>query len=129
MASSSTNNRNIRLKRRLCNCGRTASMHVIRTNENGNEGRVFFVCPTKYSANEHCNYFRFTDDDDVTSTIRANARPRTDSRTEEINDLRRRLGEMDNAIHEHDRRLQRMEKIFKAMTYVIVFCVFLYFII
>ncbi|XP_028089862.1 uncharacterized protein LOC114290171 isoform X3 [Camellia sinensis] len=83
----------------------------------------------KKSANEHYNYFRFADDDDVTSTIRANARPRTDSRTEEINDLRRRLGEMDNAIHEHDRRFQRMEKIFKAMTYVIVFCVFLYFII
>ncbi|CAL5356052.1 unnamed protein product [Camellia sinensis] len=48
MASSSTNNRNIRLKPRLCNCGRTAAVHIARTNENGNEGRVFFVCPTKY---------------------------------------------------------------------------------
>ncbi|KAL7230746.1 hypothetical protein ACSBR2_009098 [Camellia fascicularis] len=84
----------------------------------------------KDSANEHCNYFRFADDndDDVTSTICANAGPWTDSRTEEINDQRIRLGEVENAIHEHDRRLQRMEKIFKAMTYVIVFCVFLYFI-
>ncbi|KAL7223588.1 hypothetical protein ACSBR1_025109 [Camellia fascicularis] len=83
------------------------------------------------STNGHCNYFRFADDDDndVTATIHVNAGPRTDSRTEEINDLRRRLGEMDNAIHEHDRRLQRMEKIFKAMTYVIVFFVFFYFII
>ncbi|CAL5364592.1 unnamed protein product [Camellia sinensis] len=97
MVSSSTNNRNIRLKPRFCYCGRTASMHIVRTNENGNEGR---------SANKHCNYFRFADDDDndVTST---------DIRTEEINDLRRRLGEMDNAIHEHDRRHERMEKIFK----------------
>ncbi|KAF5953960.1 hypothetical protein HYC85_006816 [Camellia sinensis] len=121
MASSSTNNRIIILKPRLCNCGRTASMHIVRTNENGNEGCVFFVCPTKYSTNEHCNYFRFADDDDddVTSTIRANAGPRTDPRTEEINDLRKRLGEVDNAVHEHDRRLQRMEKILKAMTYVI----------
>ncbi|XP_028099699.1 uncharacterized protein LOC114299208 [Camellia sinensis] len=130
MASSSTNNRNIRLKPRLCDCGETASMYIVQTNENGNQGRVFFVCPTKYSANEHCNYFRFADngDDDVTSTTHSNAGRRTDIRIEEINDLRRRLGEMDNAIHEHDRRLQRIEKIFKAMTYVIVFCVFLYFI-
>ncbi|CAL5334613.1 unnamed protein product [Camellia sinensis] len=107
MASSSTNNRNIILKPRLCNCGRTTSMHIVRTNENGNEGCVFFVCPTKYSMNEHCNYFRFgdDDDDDVTFTIRANAGPRTYSRTEEINDLRKRLGEVDNAVHEHDRRL------------------------
>ncbi|GMQ01175.1 hypothetical protein CsSME_00047903 [Camellia sinensis var. sinensis] len=80
------------------------------------------------TTNEHCNYFRWfadddndDDDDNITSSIRANAGPPTDSRTEEINDLRRRVGE-------HDRRLQRIEKIFKAMTYVIVFCVFLYFI-
>ncbi|CAL5335777.1 unnamed protein product [Camellia sinensis] len=67
------------------------------------------------SANEHCNYFKFTDDDDddVTSTIHSNVGPRTAIRTEEINDLKRRLGEMDNAIHEHGRRLQMMEKIFK----------------
>ncbi|GMP76426.1 hypothetical protein CsSME_00033106 [Camellia sinensis var. sinensis] len=66
--------------------------------------------------NEHCNYFRWfadDDDDDITSTIRATAAPRTDSTTKEINDLRRRVGE-------HDRRLQMMEKIFKGMTYVIV---------
>ncbi|CAL5390546.1 unnamed protein product [Camellia sinensis] len=83
------------------------------------------------SANEQCTYFKFTDDDDddVTSTIRSNVGPRTDIRTEEINDLRKRLGEMDDAIHEHSRRFQMMEKIFKAMTYVIVLCVFLYFII
>ncbi|KAF5954442.1 hypothetical protein HYC85_007298 [Camellia sinensis] len=83
------------------------------------------------SANENCNYFSWADDDDdddVTSAIRANSGPRTDSRTEEINDLRRRNDLMDNAIHEHERRLQRMEKILKAMTYVIVFCAFLYFI-
>ncbi|KAL7191856.1 hypothetical protein ACSBR2_023852 [Camellia fascicularis] len=93
-------------------------MYIVRTNENGNQVRLFFVCPTKYSAKEHYNYFKFADndDDDVTSTIRSNAGPRTAIRTEEFNDLRRRLGEMDNTIHEHSRRLQRMEKIFKAMT-------------
>ncbi|KAL7226057.1 hypothetical protein ACSBR1_021233 [Camellia fascicularis] len=105
MASSSTNNTNIRLKPRFCNCGRTASIRI--------------------TSNEHCNYFRWfiddDDNDDITSTIQANVGSQTDSITEEINDLRRRLGE-------HDRRLQRMENIFKAMTYVIVFCVFLYFI-
>ncbi|GMQ01185.1 hypothetical protein CsSME_00047911 [Camellia sinensis var. sinensis] len=72
------------------------------------------------TTNEHCNYFRWfadddnddddDDDDDITSSIRANDGPPTDSRTEEINDLRRRVGE-------YDRRLQRIEKIFKAMTY------------
>ncbi|CAL5322467.1 unnamed protein product [Camellia sinensis] len=89
-------------------------MHIIRTNENGNEGHVFFLCLDKYSVNENYNYFSFADDDDNDVTF-------TDIRTEEINDLRRRLGE-------HDRRLERMEKSFKAMAYVIVFCVFFYFI-
>ncbi|KAL7203942.1 hypothetical protein ACSBR2_017075 [Camellia fascicularis] len=127
MASCSIDNTNLRLKPRFCNCGRIASVRIVLTNANGNEGRVYFVCPRKYTSNDHCNYFRWfaddddDDDDDITSSIRANAGPRTDSRTEEINDLRTRLGE-------HDRRLQRIEKIFKAMTYVIVFCVFLYFI-
>ncbi|XP_028094244.1 uncharacterized protein LOC114294321 [Camellia sinensis] len=114
MASSSTNGMRIRLKPRFCYCGRTASVHIVRTNENGNEGRVFFVCPDKYTVNEHCNYLAFADDDD-------NDVASTDIRTEEINELRRRVGE-------HDKRLERMEKILKAMTYVIVFCVFFYFI-
>ncbi|CAL5425274.1 unnamed protein product [Camellia sinensis] len=116
MASSSTNNTNLKLKPRFCNCGRTASVRIVRTNANGNEGRVYFVCPRKYWFADDDD-----DDDDITSSTSTNAGPQTDSRTEEINDLRRRLGE-------HDRRLQRMEKIFKAMAYVIVFCVFLYFI-
>ncbi|CAL5417016.1 unnamed protein product [Camellia sinensis] len=76
------------------------------------------ACDLRDRTNKHCNYFKFADDDDVTSTIRANAGPQIDSRTEEINDLRRRLSEMDNAVYEHDRRLQRVEKILKAMTYV-----------
>ncbi|KAL7185736.1 hypothetical protein ACSBR2_027655 [Camellia fascicularis] len=121
-------NTNLNLKPRFCNCGRIASVRVVRTNANGNEGRVYFVCPRRYTSNDHCNYFKwFThdddddDDDDITSSIRANAGPRTDSRTEEINDVRTRLDE-------HDRRLQRIEKILKAMSYVIVFCVFFYFI-
>ncbi|CAL5386600.1 unnamed protein product [Camellia sinensis] len=72
----------------------------------------------KGSTKEHCNYFKFVDDnndDDVTSIIRSNAGPQTAIRTEEFNDLRRRFGEMDNAIHKHGRKLQRMEKIFKGM--------------
>ncbi|CAL5390996.1 unnamed protein product [Camellia sinensis] len=36
--------------------------------------------------------------------------------------------EMDTEIHDHGRRLRRIEKNFKAMIYVIVFCVILYFI-
>ncbi|GMP61690.1 hypothetical protein CsSME_00024059 [Camellia sinensis var. sinensis] len=98
MASSSTNNSNIRLKPRLCDCGRTTAIK------------------------KHCNYFKFADEDDdgAISTIRSDAGSRTTIRTEEFNDLRRRLGEMDNEFLEHDRRLQRMEKKFKAMTCVIL---------
>ncbi|XP_028111679.1 uncharacterized protein LOC114309995 [Camellia sinensis] len=120
MASSSIHNTNLRFKARFCNCGRIVSVRVVQTNANGNQGRVYFVCPRKYTTNEHCNYFKWfandddDDDDDITSLIRANDGPPTDARTEEINDLRRRV--------------ERIEKIFKAMTYVIVFCVFWYFI-
>ncbi|KAL7179633.1 hypothetical protein ACSBR1_042937 [Camellia fascicularis] len=63
MASSSMNN-NIRLKPRMCDCGRTAIMYIARTNENGNQGRLFSVFPLKYSKKEHCNYFKFADNDD-----------------------------------------------------------------
>ncbi|KAL7206620.1 hypothetical protein ACSBR2_019355 [Camellia fascicularis] len=87
MASSSTNNSNIRLKPRLCACGRTVAMYIIRTNENGNQGRLFFICPLKYSHKEshkeHCNYFKFADEDDdnTSSTIRSNVGPRKAVRT------------------------------------------------
>ncbi|CAL5325833.1 unnamed protein product [Camellia sinensis] len=40
MACSSSNNSNIRLKRRLCNCGITAARHTVKSNQNGNKGRV-----------------------------------------------------------------------------------------
>ncbi|CAL5418952.1 unnamed protein product [Camellia sinensis] len=40
MASSSSNNSNIRLKPRLCDCGRTAAMHIVRTNQNGIKGTL-----------------------------------------------------------------------------------------
>ncbi|XP_028068799.1 uncharacterized protein LOC114271374 [Camellia sinensis] len=128
MASSSTNNSNIILKPRLCDCGRTATMYIVRTNDNGNHGCLFFICSSKYSHKEHCNYFKFTneDEDDSSSTIRSNVGSRKAIRTEELNDIRTRLYEMDNEIHEHGTRLHRIEKNFKIMIYVIVFCVFLH---
>ncbi|XP_028069885.1 DNA topoisomerase 3-alpha-like [Camellia sinensis] len=93
MASSSTNNSNIRLKPRLCNCGRTATIHIVRTNDNGNKGRLFFVCPSKYTETPKCNYFKFVDEDDedVTSTIRSNTRASDGVTVEHFNELRRRL--------------------------------------
>ncbi|GMP35348.1 hypothetical protein CsSME_00007818 [Camellia sinensis var. sinensis] len=130
MASSSTNNSNIRLKPRLCDCGRTAAMYIVRTNDNGNQGRLFFVCLSKYSHKEHCNYFKFADedDDDSRSTVRSNVGPRKAIRTEELNDIKTRLCEMDNEILQYGTRLKMMEKNFKIMIYVIIFCVILYFI-
>ncbi|KAL7178378.1 hypothetical protein ACSBR2_031515 [Camellia fascicularis] len=80
MASSSTNNSNIKLRPRICDYGKITAMYIVRTNENGNQWRLFFVCPSKYgkSNKEHCNYFKFADDDDgdVTSTIHSNSGPR-----------------------------------------------------
>ncbi|CAL5381040.1 unnamed protein product [Camellia sinensis] len=64
----------------------------------------------------------------MTSIIHSNAGPCKPIRTEEFNNLRTRLLEMDNEIHEHDRMLRKMEKNFKAMFYVFVFCIVSYFI-
>ncbi|KAL7225203.1 hypothetical protein ACSBR1_020557 [Camellia fascicularis] len=132
MAFSSTNNSNIRLRPRICDCGKTAAMYIVQTNENGNQGCLFFVCPSKYSKSnkEHCNYFKFVDDDDedVTSTIHSNSGPRKAIRTKELNDVRVRLSEMENEIHDHGRRLQRMDNKFNTMIYVIVVCIVSYFI-
>ncbi|KAL7192951.1 hypothetical protein ACSBR2_024709 [Camellia fascicularis] len=95
-------------------------MYIVRTNDNGNQGRLFFVCLLKYSHKEHCNYFKFADkdDDDSISTIRSDVGPRKAIRTEELNDIRTRLCEIDN---EYGARLQMMEKNFKNRIYVIVF--------
>ncbi|THF99111.1 hypothetical protein TEA_027858 [Camellia sinensis var. sinensis] len=107
MASSSSNNSNIRLKPRLCDCGRTTAIHIVRTNQNGNKGRI---------SEEHCNYFKFADDDD--DDVISNAAPRKSIRSEEFNDLSTRVYEMDNEFQEHGRRLRRMEKKLNVMLYV-----------
>ncbi|CAL5430824.1 unnamed protein product [Camellia sinensis] len=44
------------------------------------------------------------------------------------NSIMARLSEMENEIHEHSRRLQRMDNNFKAMIYVILLYIVLYFI-
>ena len=63
MASSSIDNTNLRLKPRFCNCGRIASVHIVQTNANENEGRVYFVCPRKYVStcyiNESVTFYKF----------------------------------------------------------------------
>ncbi|CAL5390673.1 unnamed protein product [Camellia sinensis] len=94
------------------------------------KGVSFFFCLSKYSNKEHCNYFKFVNNDDgnITSTIHSNTGPRKAIRTEELNDVRTRLSEMENEIRDHGRRLQRIDKNFKAMVYVIVVCIILYFI-
>ncbi|KAL7171106.1 hypothetical protein ACSBR2_035878 [Camellia fascicularis] len=81
MASSSINNNNIRLKPRMCDCGRTTA----HSNKN----------------KAHCNYFKSADDDDenVTSTIRSNTGPRQALTIEELYELRAIVSEMENQIH------------------------------
>ncbi|KAL7191045.1 hypothetical protein ACSBR2_023175 [Camellia fascicularis] len=72
-------------------------MSIVRMNDNGNQGHLFFICPSKYSHKEYCNYFKFAneDDDDSRSTIRSNVGPWKAIRTAELNDTRTRLCEMD----------------------------------
>ncbi|CAL5379058.1 unnamed protein product [Camellia sinensis] len=115
MASSSSNNSNIRLKPRLCDCGRTAAMQSepIRMEIKG-------------ISEKHCNYFKFADDDD--DDVISNAAPRKSIRSEEFNDLSTRVYEMDNEFQKHARRLRRMEKKLNVVLYVIVFCIVFYFI-
>ena len=63
MASSSIDIMNLRLYQRFCTCGRIASMCIVRTNANGNKGRVYFVCPRKYVStcyiNESVTFYKF----------------------------------------------------------------------
>ncbi|CAL5359130.1 unnamed protein product [Camellia sinensis] len=99
--ASSSNISNIRLQPRLCNCGRTAAIRIVKTNENGNEGRLFFVCLSRYSntPTPHCNYFKFMDEDeddeDVTSRIRSNCTACDGITVEDFNDVRTRLDYME----------------------------------
>ncbi|CAL5378611.1 unnamed protein product [Camellia sinensis] len=120
--ASSSNISSIRLLPRICNCGRTVAIHIVRTNENGNEGCLFFVCPSKHSntPTHHCNYFKFMDEDDedVTSRIRSNSTASAGITIEDLNDVRIRLHYMEN---DYGRRLQRMENNIKKMVYFIVF--------
>ncbi|KAL7235086.1 hypothetical protein ACSBR1_018550 [Camellia fascicularis] len=104
MASSSINNSNIRLKLRLCNCGRTAAIYISDTS--------------------HCTYFKFVDEDDedVTSTIRSNTRACDGITIEDFNELRTRLDGVENENDDYGRRLQRMENNLKAMMYFIMYC-------
>ncbi|CAL5349948.1 unnamed protein product [Camellia sinensis] len=114
--ASSSNISNIRLQPRVCNCGRTAAIRIVKTNENGNEGRLFFVCPSRYSKTPtpHCNYFKFVDEDDedVTSRIRTNYTACDGITVQDFNDVRTRLHSMET---DYGRRLQRMERNIKAM--------------
>ncbi|CAL5378314.1 unnamed protein product [Camellia sinensis] len=142
-SSSATNNSNIRLKPRLCNCGRTAAICIVRTNDHGNQGHLFFVCPSKYSNSGHCNYFKFMDEDDedITSTIRSITRACDAITIEDFNDLRaslheienendeyrRRLERIENENDDYGRRLERIENHLKEMVYVIVIFMILYF--
>ncbi|KAL7262430.1 hypothetical protein ACSBR1_000746 [Camellia fascicularis] len=79
-------------------------MYIVRTNDNENQRRLFFVCSSKYSEKEHCNYFKFADEDedDSRSTIHSNVGPQKAIRTEELNYIRTRLCEMDNEILQHE---------------------------
>ncbi|GMQ05478.1 hypothetical protein CsSME_00050489 [Camellia sinensis var. sinensis] len=94
--TSSSNNSNIRLQPRLCNCGRTATIYISNT-------------PTP-----HCNYFKFVDEDDedVTSKIHSNTRACDAITVEDFNDVRIRLDDMEN---DYGRRLEMMENNLKAM--------------
>ena len=94
MASSSSTP--FRLIPRTCYCGRTAVIRVSRTNENGNQGRVFSVYPSRYDkrARQSCRYFQWMDEEDegVTS-MDWSTRTVT---VEELDDIKKKLETHDN---------------------------------
>ena len=96
MASSSSTP--FRLIPRNCYCGRTAIIRVSRTNENGNQGRVFSVCPSRYDkrARQSCKFFEWMDeeDEDVTS-MDYSIRMVT---AEEVDDIKKKLKTVDKLV-------------------------------
>ncbi|CAL5374177.1 unnamed protein product [Camellia sinensis] len=111
--------------------GRTTTNDERRQSKMNDGGGRTTTCDSESESHkEHCNYFKFADedDDDSRSTIRSNVGPRNAIRTEELNDIKTRLCEMDNEILQYGTRLKMMEKNFKIMIYVIIFCVILHFI-
>ncbi|GMP95201.1 hypothetical protein CsSME_00044335 [Camellia sinensis var. sinensis] len=94
--TSFSNNSNIRLQSRLCNCGRTTAIYISNT-------------PTP-----HCNYFKFLDEDDedVMSRICSSTKAYDAITVKDFNDVRTRLDDMEN---DYGRRLERMENNIQAI--------------
>ena len=109
MASSSSNQ--FCLKPIICYCGRIATRYVTKTPKNGNQGRAFFVCPSRWEngARRRCNYFQFEDeqDDDVTSM------------DFEVSMITNKLDDHDKRISDLENRLKRLEKLLK-LAFVII---------
>ena len=96
MASSSS--RPLRLNPRNCFCGRTATMQICRSNENGNQGRVYSVCPSRYDkrARQSCKYFQWMDEEDENVTsMDCSIRTAT---VKEVEDIKKKLNIVDKLV-------------------------------
>ncbi|THG23908.1 hypothetical protein TEA_016725 [Camellia sinensis var. sinensis] len=88
------------------------------------DGKVYSTFCLKNISEEHCNYFKFVDDDDY--DVISNVAPRTSIKSEEFNDPSTRVYEMDNEFQEHGRRLRKMEKKLNVVLYVICIAMLLH---
>ena len=97
-------------------------MSITKSNKNGNQGRVFCVCPStrEKRPQQSCNYFEFVDqlDEDVTSMDSSLYVTR-----EEFDDLKRRLETMEKL----PKRLKTVEKLLKVGFVIVLVLIFKYY--
>ena len=73
-------------------------MQICRSNENGNQGRVYSVCPSRYDkrARQSCKYFQWMDEEDEDVTSRdCSIRMAT---AEEVDDIKKKLNTVDKLV-------------------------------
>ena len=84
----------LRFKPKMCYCGRTTAIHITKTNENGNEGRLYCCCPSRYEKRprQSCGYFQFLDEEakDVISMEKS-----LYANWEELDELKKRMTTME----------------------------------
>ena len=97
-------------------------MNITKSNKNGNQGRVFCVCPSTREKwpQQSCNYFEFVDqlDEDVTSTDSSLYVTR-----EEFDELKNRLETMEKLCF----TLKTVDKVLKVGFVIVLVLIFKYY--
>ena len=111
----------LRFKPKMCFCGRTTAIHITKSNENGNEGRLYCCCPSRYEKRprQSCGYFQFLDEEveDVTSmeTTLYATQEELDATREELDATREGLAEL-------KKRMKTLEILMKFVFVIALVC-------